>query len=289
MTDKYLQISEKPTFTAPRMILGFNGWMDGGEVSTGTVTYFVNQLKAVQFAKIMPSDFYIYNFPGPMELSAVFRPYVKMEGGLIREYQEPANLFYYDDKHDLILFVGKEPHVKWNEYIDSLFQIVSEYNVKEIYFIGSVAGLVPHTREPRFSSFVTDENLKVKLDGYNVKYSNYEGPASIVTHISAVSRERGTPMIGLVAEIPAYIQGRNPKCIEAVAKRLARLLELDIDFEDLRIVSDDLEKKLDRAVNKRTELAEHIKRLEENYDKEVFDNEMGDLKNWLVQQGIRLD
>ena len=123
ITGKHLQITEKAKATAPRMILGFTGWMDGGEVSTGTVTYFVNQLKAVKFANILPSAFYIYNFPGPMELSAVFRPYVKMAEGLIQDYEEPSNLFYYDEKHDLIFFVGKEPHVKWAEYIDSLFSI----------------------------------------------------------------------------------------------------------------------------------------------------------------------
>jgi len=76
---------------------------------------------------------------------------------------------------------------------------------------------------------------------------------------------------------------------EATARRLAKLLEIEVDFEDLRIISEDLEKKLDKAVQKRAELAEHIKRLEENYDKEVFDTEMDDLKSWLVQQGIRVD
>ncbi len=263
--------------------------MDGGEVSTGTVTYLVNQVRAASFAQINPSDFYIYNFPGPMELSAVFRPYVRMEDGLIKDYQEPSNQFYYDAVNDLIFFIGKEPNINWHEYAEAIFQVAEQYQVREIYFIGSVAGLVPHTREPKFTCFVNQSNLKVKLAGYNVTFSNYEGPASIVTHISDYSSKREIPMIGLVAEIPAYVQGRNPKCIEAAAKRLAKLLEIEIDFEDLRIISEDLEKKLDQAIQKRTELAEHIKRLEENYDKEVFDNEMGELKNWLVQQGIRLD
>jgi len=28
---------------------------------------------------------------------------------------------------------------------------------------------------------------------------------------------------------------------------------------------------------------------EEDYDNEIFDSEMGELKNWLEQQGIRVD
>jgi len=284
-----LQLIGTPKVKSPRMVLGFSGWMDGGEVSTGTVVYLVNQLRAVRFAEILPSDFYIYNFPGPMELSAVFRPYVRMDEGLIKDYQEPSNTFYYEPENDLILFIGKEPNIHWGEYVSILFQVAEQYQVREMYFIGSVAGLVPHTREPKFSSFVNQESLKAKLAGYHVTFSNYEGPASIVTHISDYSSKRQIPMIGLVAEIPAYVQGRNPKCIEATARRLAKLLEIEVDFEYLRIISEDLEKKLDKAVQKRAELAEHIKRLEENYDKEVFDTEMDDLKSWLVQQGIRVD
>jgi hypothetical protein len=96
-------------------------------------------------------------------------------------------------------------------------------------------------------------------------------------------------MITMVAEIPAYVHGRNPKCIEAVTRRLASLLGIDINLDDVRIIADELEKKLNEAIEERSELAEHIHKLEENYDKEVFDTEMGDLKNWLQQQGIRLD
>lgn len=36
-------------------------------------------------------------------------------------------------------------------------------------------------------------------------------------------------------------------------------------------------------------LAERIQKLEEDYDNEVFDTQMTDLKDWLEQQGIRLD
>ena len=32
-----------------------------------------------------------------------------------------------------------------------------------------------------------------------------------------------------------------------------------------------------------------IQKLEEDYDSDIFDTEMGDLKDWLEQQGIRLD
>jgi len=36
-------------------------------------------------------------------------------------------------------------------------------------------------------------------------------------------------------------------------------------------------------------LAANIQKLEEDYDNEIFNNDMGDLKDWLQQQGVRLD
>jgi proteasome assembly chaperone (PAC2) family protein len=92
-----------------------------------------------------------------------------------------------------------------------------------------------------------------------------------------------------VATTPAYVQGDNPKCIEAVTRRLAGILGLQIELDDLRNVSDEFEKKLSEVVQEQPELAGNIRKLEEDYDNEIFDNEMGDLKKWLQQQGIRLD
>jgi hypothetical protein len=42
-------------------------------------------------------------------------------------------------------------------------------------------------------------------------------------------------------------------------------------------------------VQQQPELAGNIRKLEEDYDNEIFDSEMGELKSWLEQQGIRVD
>ena len=44
-----------------------------------------------------------------------------------------------------------------------------------------------------------------------------------------------------------------------------------------------------RADGNRPELAEKIGKLETEYHSEVFDTQMGDLRDWLEGQGIRLD
>jgi proteasome assembly chaperone (PAC2) family protein len=110
-----------------------------------------------------------------------------------------------------------------------------------------------------------------------------------VTYLTTQASGRGFQMVSLVAEIPAYVQGRNPKCIEAVSRRLGGILGLHLNLDDMRALSDAFEKKLTEIVEQKEELTNLIHKLEEDYDNEVFDTQMGDLKEWLQQQGIRLD
>ena len=289
MVSDKLNIYKRPKLDNPRMLLGFSGWMDGGNISTGTIKCLIDKLGAQRFAEIKPEGFYIYNFPGSMEITALFRPHTKIKNGLITTFGIPANEFFYSEENNLILFLGKEPHLRWEEFTDCIFSACAEFGVKAIYFIGSVAGLVPHTREPRIFCSVSGAKLKETFEQYGVKFTNYEGPASIITYLTANANKHDLSMATLVVTIPAYVQGKNPKCIEAITRRLVGILGLQIELDDLRAISDEFEKKLSDVVEEQPELAVSVQKLEEDYDNEIFDSEMGDLKKWLEQQGVRLD
>ena len=289
MTSEKLNIYKRPELNQPRMLLGLSGWMDGGSVSTGTIQCLIDRLGAEKFAEIEPEGFYIYSFPGSMEITSLFRPHTRIKDGLIKSYQRPTDAFYYSEEHNLILFLGKEPHLQWEEFGNCIYSLCAEFGVETIYFIGSVAGLVPHTRDPRIHCSVSHSKMKDTFEQYGVKFTDYEGPASIITYLTVNAAAHDLNMATLVAMIPAYVQGKNPKCIEAVTKRLLCILGLQIDIDDLRDISDEFEKRLSEIVQEQPELAGNIQKLEEDYDNEIFDSEMGDLKQWLQQQGIRLD
>ena len=65
-----LKIHSEPSLKNPRMVMGFSGWMDGGDVSTGTIQYLRFTLQAKKFAQIESQKFYIFNFPGAMSETA---------------------------------------------------------------------------------------------------------------------------------------------------------------------------------------------------------------------------
>ena len=289
MIPKELAIYEKPKLYHPKLLIGFSGWMDGGEVSTGTVRCILEKTDTRKIAEIKSKGFYIYSFPGSMDITALFRPHTKIREGLIKSYEIPSNEFYYSEKDDLIIFLGKEPNLRWEEFADCIFSFCDVFDIKMIYFIGSVAGLVPHTREPKLFCSVSNKQLKEIFKHYGVNFTNYEGPASIITYMTTCCSKHHINMVSLIATVPAYVQGSNPRCIEAVTRRLAGMLELELDLKDLQAMSEAFEKKITDIVQEQPELEENIKKLEEDYDNEIFNHEMVELKHWLQQKGIRVD
>ena len=84
------------------------------------------------------------------------------------------------------------------------------------------------------------------------------------------------------------MQGKNVKCISSVTRKIGALLDIPLDLDELDSMSAEFERGLDSVVETKKELAEHIKMIEEAYDKESGDSQE-DLKDWFQNQGIRLD
>ena len=284
-----LVVHAQPDLTDACMVLGFTGWMDGGDVSTGTLEFLRDATGAQRFAEIEPDDFYLYHFPASMEVASLLRPHGRIDDGLVRSFKLPSNTFYFDKGNRLVLFSGHEPNIQWRRFSECVFAAAEMAGVSMIYFVGSVGGVVPHTREPRLFSSVSSERIKQQMQARGLRFTNYEGPLSLITYMMTRAEQRGMGMATIVAEIPAYVQGRNPKSIAAVLRQIGAILDLSFDLDPLRQLTEQWESRLNEAVKKRSELASHIQKLEEDYDNDVFDTQMGDLKSWLQDQGIRVD
>ena len=289
MRDENLQIDYMPDLTDARMLLGFSGWMNGGEVSTGTITFLEESLGAKPFGRIEPDEFYIYHFPGPMELAAHFRPHARIEEGLVTEFEEPENEFFCAENQNLILFRGKEPNMRWDAYADCLFDVAENANVREIYFIGSVGGLVPHTREPVFWTSMSEEGPRESLIDAGFSPTNYDGPSSFSTYLMTRARKRGMRMASCVCAIPSYVEGRNVKCIEAITRKLVGLMDMPLDLSGLEAETTEFLRGLDKALKVNTKFAERVRQLEKFYDEEVGMEPGDDLQEWFERQDLRRD
>jgi proteasome assembly chaperone (PAC2) family protein len=268
-----LRIHHRPPLDQATLVLAFSGWMDGGDVSTGTVRRLVDLLGAKPIADIDPEPYYICNFPGSMELSALFRPRVTIEDGRITALDMPANTFYCHEPANLVLFLGKEPNLRWRGFGDAVLELARAAGVRRVLFVGSFGGSVPHTREPRLYVTCSEERLLPEMSHYGLRRTGYEGPGSFTSYLLTRAPAAGLEMTSLVAEIPGYLQGRNPMSIEAVTRRLAKILKLPLDLGALRSESTEWELEVSRVVARDKDLAKTVRRLEEAYDNELLELE----------------
>ena len=267
----HLSIQHEPELTDATLVLAFSGWMDGGDVSTGTVRRLVDLLEAGPFAEIDPDPYYIYNFPGSMELTAIFRPPIEIEDGLLKSMEMPHNVFHCYEPANLILFLGKEPNLRWESFGNCVFQLAKQCKVQRILFVGSFGGTVPHTREPRLHVTCSSPELLTEMQKFGMRRTGYEGPGSFTSYLMTKASESGLPMTSLVAEIPSYLQGTNPLSIEAVTRRLAKILKLPLALDSLRSESTKWELDVSTAIEDDQELAAKVRELEEQYDNELLE------------------
>ena len=270
-----LRIRRCPKLDQATLVLALAGWMDGGDVSTGTVERLVHLLGAKPIAQIDSEPFYIYNFPGSMEIAALFRPHVEIEDGLITTVDMPNNTFYCHKPAELVLFIGKEPNLRWRTFGDCIFRLARQVGISRILFVGSFGGSVPHTRQPRLYVTCSDSALLEEMDQYGVRRSGYEGPGSFTSHLLTQAASAGVEMVSLVAEIPGYLQGTNPMSLEAVTRRLAKILKLSLDLESLREASTQWELHVSSAVEQNEELTEKVRELEQQYDDDLLERNDG--------------
>ncbi len=286
-----LRVHRNVQVGSPALVMGFTGWMDGGSVSTGTVSYLADKLQATRVAEIDSRDFYIFNLPvptlpipvysaegralvaslRPMEFAAIVRPHTRIEGGLVEGLSYPTNSFWYSHQRDLMLFRGEEPHIRWGAYCNCIFELAHHFGIEALYFVGSVASPIPHTREPRIRASVSSESLKQDLESAGIAFTEYEGPASVVTSLAYHAEDAAVHMTSLVVEVPHspfLLMPTYPKSIAKVLSALNWLLGLDLDWADLQDSARVTEAKLDALMTENREFGRIVRKLEEAYDME---------------------
>src|SRR5207248_9478616 len=151
-----------------------------------------------------------------------------------------------------------------------LLELAGRVGVRRVLFVGSFGGSVPHTREPRLFVTCSEARLLPEMERYGLRRTGYEGPGSVASYLLTRAPAAGLDMTSLVAEIPGYLQGRNPMSIEAVTRRLAKIFQLPLNLEALRAESTAWELKVSQLVEEDDKLTKMVRQLEDAYDDELL-------------------
>ncbi len=261
MESRSLVFLERPKLNQPDMVVALSGWADAAQVATGTVAYLVRKLEARRFAEINPDEF--YNFP---EL----RPTVTVEGGVITSVRLPRSSFFFWQgglvQRDLIFVHGVEPHHYWQRFCDLILDIADTMGVRRICTLGGLYDRIPHTVPPRISGVVNSPRLVTVLEEFGIVPIAYQGPASFHSLLLMECTRLEREAISIWGHAPFYIRMEaNPMVCLALASKLAEMLGLEVDLEELRRAGEYLQDMLDRLLAENKEMALYVKRLEKEH------------------------
>ena len=267
MDERRIIIYEKPKLNKPYLLIGFEGWPDAGKVSSGAVSYLRDKLGVRELAEVAPDDFYLFQSPS----DEIKRPVVDIQDGLVTGLSLPATkLWFYKNQgtgHDLIIMLGREPELRWNDYVNLILDLAQNFGVVRAYAIGGTYDVVPHTLAPMVVAVQGASGLEAEMKEHGIQTINYRGPSSIHTLFLVSASLRKLEMVSLWGYVPHYVQVPNTKVCHGILSKLTRMLELDLKLEDIKGEGEQLDEMVDNALAQKPELSDYVKRLELEYGK----------------------
>jgi proteasome assembly chaperone (PAC2) family protein len=269
-------ISNRPRLREPYLICGMDGWVDGGDVSTGGIQFLIRQFKATKFAEMSTPRYHIYQIPGGEGL----RPPFKMEDGLIVETVFPKDEFYYalnpDSDHDLILFSGTEPNLNWEEYANTVVSLAKEFNVQKMFTFGGILDRTPYTRWPRITCTCTSPKMKSEIEQCNILFSTREGASTFNLMMIYTAMKNNLEAANFTVRVPYYPEFNiameySPKSTKAILIRFNHLMQLGLNFDELDTINQELEGKLDFVRQQNPQFNTYMEELEKNYQELPFE------------------
>lgn len=279
---------EKPQAKEIYMLAGWRQWADGGSISSGLPRYLWQETGARKIGEISNDGFYMFQVPGTHDL---LRPVVRFEEGFPTALEASKNEFYYagDEERGVVFFLGDEPHMDVERYINSLLYAAEELNVRRIVGFGGVYAEVPYDKERMISAIYSLPRLKDELGDLAVNFSNYNGGASIGSYICRRAGEREMEYVAFYAFVPTYDFSQvtrlgNTIRLEndfmawmGVMKRVNYMLKLDFDLRDLEKKCTRLIEVVDAKVEEIGDLApqldvqDYMDRLSDEFDEVPFE------------------
>ena len=236
-------------------IIGFSGWANAGEVSTGSTNYLQKHLRAVKIGKILTDPFYTLTTK---------RPITVIENGYLKKVTTLENEIFFvkrtSSQKDLLIMAGEEPHLKWDEYARSLIELAQYYQAKDIYLIGGTYDNILHSAEPKLSTVTNDENMRANAAIHGIELISYTGPCSIHTLISQAAIGAGIPTMSLWCHVPPYLSN-NPKASYKILTTLEALLGIECDARALKTSAEAIDKQIDTLIAQNPTLEKYINEL----------------------------
>lgn len=240
-----LIITKKPRLKKPYLIVA---WPGMGEVAFKAAEYLVGELKAQEFARIIPDEFFYLT--GSV-ISAGILEVPLLPQGKFYYWKNPSPPGAVSGKNDLVIFLSNaQPDLsKADSYAKIILDLARDLGVESVVSFASMPQATDHTQDSGVWFAATDQKIKESLNKYNFS-SLVEGQISGMNGLFlGMAKKAGMKGFCLLGEIPLYtIQIENPKASAAVLAALGRILNIQINVAPLKEQAQAMENEINKLL-----------------------------------------
>ncbi len=242
------------------LVVAFDGWNDAGEAASAAAAHIRESGAYREVFSVDPELYFDYQYT---------RPQLKVEADGSRTLSWPDATVWRPlhpaEGTRLWVLSGVEPARAWQSFAAELIDAALSEDITGIVALGSMMSDVPHTRP--ISVFAGSDNEKLRA-ALGLEKPTYEGPAGILTVLSAAAEAAGIPTAALWASVPHYVAGHTPlpKATLALLDRVMALTGAVVARGELPAEALAWEASIDAAAADDEEMTEYIHQLEQTRD-----------------------
>lgn len=232
---------------SPSLIIGWQT-KDIGKIASRVIDFLIEKIEAKEMAEIKPLGF--FSFGG-----------ARFKDDLI---QVPESKFWVCEKNNLLILKSDEPEFEHYKFLNTIFDFAESYGgVKEIYTISGTISFIAHTHPRRILTVFNNNEIKERLQGYELEEMTWEGPPAISSYLLWIAKRKGISGVSLWPEIPFYLSLREDfKAISRTLSFLNKKFNLEIDLEEFDIRAKAQNEKLSWLRKENPDIDKYISRLE---------------------------
>ena len=229
-----INIEQEPKVENPVFIEGLAGI---GHIGRNTVSYIADQTEAEQFGEIKS-----HHFPPHTVIN---------DDATVEVIKNKLYQLKRDEERDLILLEGNaqastpEGH---HEVAEKVTELAQKHNSKEIITVGGY-GKGEVVENPEVFGAVTNKQVEEKYSEHNIQFDHDVGQiVGISGLLIGHAQENNTDGLCLLGETPGFLLS-DPKSTEKVLQSMEKLLNLDIDYDNLDQKIEDSQEVLKKLQN----------------------------------------
>lgn len=256
---EYIQYHSQPELRNPVLVAALAGWNDAADAATTAIKFLIDRWKPTKIAEIDIEDFFVFTET---------RPTIRYVDGIQRTIIWPGSQFLAyqapDLSHDIILYLGAEPQLKWKTFSKTFLEVSKHFKVSELVLLGALLADIPHSIAVPITGTSSNTDLKERLHEIDIHSSRYEGPTGMIGVLQDAFRRAAIPAASLWAAAPHYLAATpNIKVTSALLTYLNTFMSFGLDLSDIQADAIRFEEQITSLVARDPEASAYVRRLEE--------------------------